>query len=147
MVNRNVVFPSIVILFAGIALWLISQFESPMYQDASVDASFFPTLIVVMQIVICLALLIQQKLKGMEEVDGPLMTKMSVFGIGYLIAYAVTINYLGYLVASLIAFVAYLIFFKVKKPVYYAIGLGFVFTVYYLFGQVFYIALPEASWM
>ncbi|WP_394241442.1 tripartite tricarboxylate transporter TctB family protein [Vibrio astriarenae] len=147
MVNRNVVFPSIVILFAGIALWLISQFESPMYQDASVDASFFPTLIVVMQIVICAALLIQQKLKGMEEVDGPLMTKMSVFGIGYLIAYAVAINYLGYLVASLIAFVAYLIFFKVKKPVYYAIGLGFVFTVYYLFGQVFYIALPEASWM
>ncbi|QIA65739.1 tripartite tricarboxylate transporter TctB family protein [Vibrio astriarenae] len=147
MVNRNVVFPSIVILFAGIALWLISQFESPMYQDASVDASFFPTLIVVMQIVICAALLIQQKLKGMEEIDGPLMTKMSVFGIGYLIAYAVAINYLGYLVASLIAFVAYLIFFKVKKPVYYAIGLGFVFTVYYLFGQVFYIALPEANWM
>ncbi|CAM4346481.1 tripartite tricarboxylate transporter TctB family protein [Vibrio agarivorans] len=147
MVNRNVVFPSIVILFAGIALWLISQFDSPMYQDASVDASFFPTLIVVMQIVICIALLVQQKLKGIDKADGPLITKMSLFGIGYLITYAVAINFLGYLYASLIAFVAYLIFFKVKKPLYYAIGLGFVFTVYYLFGQVFYIALPEASWM
>ncbi|WP_299689096.1 tripartite tricarboxylate transporter TctB family protein [uncultured Vibrio sp.] len=147
MLNRNVVFPSIVILFGAVALWLISQFDSPMYQDASVDASFFPTMIVIFQIIICAVLLVQQKMKGVEKVNTPLITKMSLFGIGYLIAYAFTINYLGYLYASLIAFAVYLIFFKVKKPLYYAVGVGFVFTVYYLFGQVFYIALPEASWM
>ncbi|MDR9827170.1 tripartite tricarboxylate transporter TctB family protein [Vibrio sp. FNV 38] len=147
MVNRNVVFPSLVILFAGIALWLISQFDSPMYQDASVDASFFPTLIVVIQIIICSVLLVQQKLKGIEKAEGTIFTKMSLFGIGYLIAYAVAISFLGYLYASLIAFLLYLVFFRVKKPLYYAIGIVFVFTVYYLFGQVFYIALPEASWM
>lgn len=147
MINRNIVFPSVVILFSAFALWLISQFDSPLYQDASVDASFFPTMIVIFQIIICTVLLIQHKVKGTEKFEAPILTKMSLFGIGYLISYAFIIHYLGYLYASLIAFMAYLVFFKIKKPSYYIMGIGFVFTVYYLFGKVFYIALPEASWM
>ncbi|MGL6313394.1 tripartite tricarboxylate transporter TctB family protein [Vibrio sp. WXL103] len=147
MINRNVVFPSLMIVFGAVALWLISQFDRPMYQDASVDASFFPTLIVILQIVICATLLIQQKLKGVEKVQGALINRKSLFGIAYLIGYAVTISILGYLYASLLAFTAYLAFLKVKKPLYYVTGLVFVFGVNYLFGQVFYIALPQASWM
>ncbi|GAK20703.1 hypothetical protein JCM19052_1203 [Vibrio sp. JCM 19052] len=68
---------------------------------------------------------------------------MAIFGIGFLVAYALLIHIIGYLIASLIAFTAYLVFFKVKKPLYYLIAWCFVFGVYYLFGEVFYIALPQ----
>ncbi|MDA0153217.1 tripartite tricarboxylate transporter TctB family protein [Vibrio sp. Makdt] len=144
--NRNIIFPSIMIVLSGIALALITQFDRPMYQDASVDAKFFPMMIVIAQIAICIVLIVQHKLKGATEKQEAMVTKMSIFGIGFLIGYALLINVAGYLYASLIAFIFYLVYFKVKKPIYYLIAVTFVIAVYYLFGEVFYIALPEASW-
>ena len=45
MNNRNIVFPSIVIVLSAIILFVIGQFAEPRFQDASVDAKFFPTVI------------------------------------------------------------------------------------------------------
>lgn len=146
MLDRNVVFPSLIILISAIAFVLIGQFADPMYQEASVDAKFFPRVIVIAQILLCVTLIIQHKIKDKQtQKSEPLFSKLSVFGLVFLASYAVLISLLGYLIASLIAFVSYLVYFKVKKPLYYAVAVGFVFGIYYLFGTVFVIVLPEGS--
>ncbi|CAH0526132.1 tripartite tricarboxylate transporter TctB family protein [Vibrio hippocampi] len=143
MINRNMIFPSLIIVISAIVLVIISQFAEPRFQDASVDAKFFPTAIAIIQILICIALIVQVRIKKLAANQQPIFSKMAAFGVGFLIAYAVLISVIGYLYASLVAFTAYLIFFKVKKPLFYAVAWAFVFCVYYLFGEVFYIALPE----
>ncbi|OEF29398.1 tripartite tricarboxylate transporter TctB family protein [Vibrio rumoiensis] len=147
MLNRNVVFPSIIIVLSAIAFAVITQFDSPMYQDSSVSAKFFPMAIVVAQIVICVLLLVQYKLKGDQSLQEAFISKMSIFGICFLIGYALLISVLGYLYASLAAFMFYLVYFKIKKPVYYVVAIIFVVAVNYLFGEVFYISLPQAMWL
>lgn len=143
MINRNVIFPSLIIVLSAIILAVISQFEQPRFQDASVNAQFFPTVIAIMQIIICIALLVQYKLKKIESDGKPILSKMALFGLIFLCCYAVLISIIGYLYASLIAFTIYLVFFKIKKPLYYVVAWVFVFSIYYLFGEVFYIALPD----
>ncbi len=144
MINRNIVFPSLIIVLSACVLFLIGQFAEPRFQDASVDAKFFPTVIAIAQIIICIALIIQHKMKsGVTEEQKAIFSKMAIFGIAFIISYAVVIQIIGYLFASLLAFFAYLVFFKVKKPLYYVVATAFVFGVNYLFGEVFYIALPQ----
>ncbi|WP_261815841.1 tripartite tricarboxylate transporter TctB family protein [Vibrio gallicus] len=144
MLNRHVVFPSLLIVCSAFILYFVSQFAEPRFQDASVDAKFFPAVIAIIQVLICVALIVQHKLKkAATEAEQKIISKMAVFGILFLIGYAVLITIVGYLYASLIAFTLYLVFFKVKKPLYYAVAWSFVLGVYYLFGEVFYIALPE----
>ncbi|WP_372883171.1 tripartite tricarboxylate transporter TctB family protein [Psychromonas sp.] len=153
MFNRNVIFPSIIIVFSALAFAVITQFDKPMYQDASVDAKFFPMVIVIVQIVICIILLMQHKYKQSHidenspvPKDEPLVSKMSLFGVAFLLGYALLISVIGYLYASLAAFIFYLLYFKIKKPLYYIVAIVFVLAVYYLFGEVFYISLPEGLW-
>lgn len=145
MVSRNVIFPCLIIALSALILPVIAQFEQPRFQDASVNAQFFPTVIVIMQIVICIALLIQHKLKKTATNTLPIFSKMALFGVIFLCFYALLISAIGYLYASLVAFTAYLMFFKVKRPLYYIIAWVFVFSIYYLFGEVFYIALPDGQ--
>lgn len=146
MFNRNVIFPSFIITISALAFAVITQFDKPRFQDASVDATFFPMVIVIAQIIICTILIIQHMYKKSKIKQEPLFTKMSVFGIAYLIGYALLISVIGYLYASLAAFLIYLLFFKIKKPAYYIVAVTFVLVVYYLFGEVFYISLPEPIW-
>ncbi len=143
MFNRNLVFPSLIIILSAITLVVVSQFAEPRFQDASVDAKFFPAVIAIFQIVICIALIIQSKLKSSPEYQEGIFSKMAWFAVGFLFGYALLIHLLGYLFASLIAFTAYLLFFKVRKPLMYMVAWVFVFSVYYLFGEVFYISLPQ----
>lgn len=153
MLNRNVIFPSIIILFSAVAFAVVTQFDKPMYQDASVDAKFFPMLIVLAQIVICIVLIIQYKYKqshskekSLASKEEPIISKMSLFGVAFLIGYVLLISVIGYLYSSLAAFIFYLVYFKIKKPLYYIVAVIFVFAVYYLFGEVFYVSLPQAMW-
>lgn len=145
MLNRNLLFPSIVIVLSALTLVVISQFAEPRFQDASVDAKFFPAVIAIFQIIICIALIIQNKLKTKTEIQTNIFSKMVGFAVAFLIGYALLIDLLGYLPASLIAFTSYLLFFKVKKPIMYVVAWVFVFSVYYLFGEVFYISLPQGT--
>lgn len=148
MLDRNVVFPSIVILLSAIAFFFIGQFDEPMYQEASVDAKFFPRAIVIGQIILCIALMLQHKAKSKlnsTQETSPIFSKLSIFGLGFLVGYAVLMSFVGYLIASVIAFISYLAYFKVKKPLYYFVAVSFVFGIYYLFGTVFVIVLPEGS--
>jgi len=143
MLNRNIFFPSLIIVLSLIVLVLISQFPEPRYQDAPVGAGFFPTVIAIIQIIICSVLIIQYKNKQKATQEIPLITKHSIFGFTLLVGYAVMITLVGYLPASLIGFTYYLVYYRVKKPLYYVVAWVFVFAIYYLFGEVFVISLPE----
>lgn len=146
MFNRDIIFPTLIIVLSAVVLTLIPQFPVPTYyqQDASVGANFFPTVLVIAQIVICIALIIQHKKKQKSTVKPEkIFSKLSLFGLVFLIAYAVLINIFGYLIASLIAFTLYLAYLKNKKPIYYVVAWVFVVAIYYLFGHVFLISLPE----
>lgn len=144
MLNRNIIFPSLMIVFSAFVLFTIHHFDQPQFQDASVNAQFFPAVIAIAQVIICIALIIQHKLKKTQtSASEAIFSKMAIFGIFYLIIYAIAINILGYLFASLLAFIAYLAIFKVTKPLYYIVATLFVVGVYYLFGEVFYISLPQ----
>lgn len=146
MLNRNVVFPSLVILVSLVAFLIIGQFDEPMYQEASVDAKFFPKVIVIGQILLCIGLIFQylHKNKG-SDIASPIFSKRSLFGLAFLGGYTLLMSLVGYLIGSLIAFIAYLVYFKVKQPLYYVIAVSFVFGIYFLFGSVFVIVLPEGS--
>ncbi|MEL0622058.1 tripartite tricarboxylate transporter TctB family protein [Marinomonas arenicola] len=146
MLNRNIVFPILIIVISAVILSLIPQFTVPVYyqQDASVGAKFFPTVLVIAQIIICIALLLQHRAKKhkAKESEG-LFSKMSFFGLCFLVVYAVLIGLLGYLIASLTAFTLYLSYLKTKKFSYYLFAYFFVVAIYYLFSHVFVISLPE----
>lgn len=143
MLNRNIFFPSLVIILSLLVLVFISQFPEPMYQDASVGAGFFPAVVTIIQILICAVLIIQHMKKQKKSEDVPLISSHSVFGISFIIGYAVLITLAGYLIASLVGFIAYLLYYRIKKPLYYVIACIFVFSIYFLFGEVFLISLPE----
>ena len=143
MFNRHIFFPSLLIILSLVILVFISQFPEPRYQDAPVGAGFFPAVIAIIQIIICSVLIMQHKNKNTSTKESVLVSRKSIFGIVFLIAYAVLISLVGYLIASLISFTCYLIYFNIKKPLYYAIAWIFVLTIYFLFGEVFIISLPE----
>lgn len=144
MLNRHVFFPSLVIVCSAIILVLIGQFAEPRFQDASVDAKFFPMVIAIAQVIICIALIVQHKMKSNKTAnEPPVFSRMAIFGAVFLIGYVLLISVVGYLIASLLAFTAYLVFFKIKKPLFYLVAWIFVLCVYYLFGEVFYISLPQ----
>lgn len=145
MLNRDIVFPSLMIVLSLVILTLVPQFEMPSYQqDASVGAKFFPAVLAIGQIIICVALIIQHQLKKNAEQGkaNPIFSKMSLAGLVFLVVYVALISITGYLPASLLTFTGYLAFMKVKKPLYYVVAWVFVLAVYYLFANVFFISLP-----
>ena len=144
MFNRNVLFPVLMIILSLVLLVLITQFNAPRFQDAPVGAGFFPTVIAIIQIFICCVLMIQYKNKKNKiNNEEPIVSSKSIFGITFLIGYAVLISIVGYLIATLVGFTYYLIANKVRKPSYYIFAWVFVFIIYFLFGEVFLISLPE----
>lgn len=143
MLNRNIIFPALMIAVSAILLVLINQFPEPRFQDAPVGADFFPAVIAIIQIIICGVLIAQHRSSKKTVKEAPLLSRKSIFGIAFLIGYAVLISLVGYLLASLIGFTFYLIYYKIKKPLYYVVAWIFVFTIYFLFSEVFVISLPE----
>ncbi|PKF63303.1 tripartite tricarboxylate transporter TctB family protein [Psychromonas sp. psych-6C06] len=143
MFNRNIIFPALMIIVSMITLVLITQFAVPRYQDASVGAGFFPAIIAIIQVFICCVLIFQYLQKKAHQKETPLISRESIFGVLFLIGYALLISLIGYLYASLIGFTLYLVYYKIKQPLYYVIAWVFVLSIYYLFGEVFVISLPE----
>lgn len=146
MFNRDIIFPVLIIIISAMVLAAIPQFTIPSYhqQDASVGAKFFPTVLGIAQILICIALLVQRKMKKCKTTTSEkIFSKISLFGLFFLVAYAILINLIGYLIASLIMFTFYLVYLKTKKASYYFFAYFFVVVIYYLFSEVFLISLPE----
>ncbi len=59
-----------------------------------------------------------------------------------LIAYCFLIGHLGYIVSTILLVLAVMMFYKARKWYYYAIPLGMVGIVYYVFKVLLHISLP-----
>ncbi|MPW31805.1 tripartite tricarboxylate transporter TctB family protein [Agarivorans sp. B2Z047] len=148
--SRYNVLPTLIIFLSAISLWLISGFNAPRYQDASVDASFFPTIVsLVMVLLSCLMLYHHIRSNGNRQTtcsDDPLVPSGALLGMLFIAYYVLLIAVVGYLLASFVAFSTYLLALKVKRLSYYIAAWSFVTIIYYLFGEVFVIALPQTMW-
>ncbi|MCB5161178.1 tripartite tricarboxylate transporter TctB family protein [Marinomonas algarum] len=141
---KKILLPSVIIVISVVALYFISQFSVPNFQDASVGSKFFPTAIAVLQIIICFFIILGELLDTESESDSaPFLNKYSLFGAVFIIGYATTIYFLGYFLATLLAFGVYLLFFRTKNLYYYLVAIVFTVVIYYVFANVFYVALPE----
>lgn len=144
MNGKNLVFPIVIICVSAVFLFFASQFPSPSFQDSSVSSKFFPSAIAVIQIIICLCLIAGELLKRNKASESAsVFSKYSIFGAAFIIGYAFLIYLLGYLASTLIAFFVYLAFFRNKNIWYYVTGIVFTCVIYYVFVNVFYVALPE----
>ena len=144
MKTKSLAFPIIVIVLSCVALYFISQFSVPSFQDASVTSKFFPSAIAIIQIIICLFIILGEILNRKNtSYNTVLFNKYSVFGAVFIISYVVLIYVFGYFIATLTAFIAYLLFFKSRNVKYYITAVLFTSIVYYIFANVFYVALPE----
>ncbi|MCV2401976.1 tripartite tricarboxylate transporter TctB family protein [Marinomonas sp. C2222] len=143
---KNLFVPIVMIILSVIVLFLTSQFPTPLYQDSSISSSFFPNAVAVLQIIICLALIVGECLKGkVQSNQGAGFNKYSLFGAVFIVSYAVAIYLFGYLISTLLAFLVYLFFFRSKNVWYYVTALVFTSVVYYVFTNVFYVVLPEGT--
>lgn len=134
------------ILFGVIAQILIAQFEEPRFGSGSVGAKFFPSAVAAFIIILSVCLLIQAYLEKTPKEDRqPIISKASLLGVVFIVSYVVVMSFIGYLASTLLAFMIYLAVLKTKKISYYLIAATFAFTIYYIFGEVFFIALPQGS--
>lgn len=148
MNSKNLAFPIVIIFISIMALFFISQFPTPSYEDSSVSSKFFPSAIAIIQIIICSFIILGEYInRRNKSEDNALFNKYSLFGALFLIAYAALIYVFGYFISTLVAFIIYLFFFKSKNIWYYITALVFTSVVYYVFANVFYVALPEGILM
>ena len=144
MKTRSLAFPIIMIVLSCIVLYVISQFSVPSFQDASVTSKFFPSTVAIIQIIICFFIILGEILNRKNtSYNAVLFNKYSLFGALFIISYVALIYVFGYFIATLAAFIAYLLFFKIKNIKYYITAVLFTSIVYYIFANIFYVALPE----
>jgi hypothetical protein len=144
MKTKSLIFPVIVVVISFIALYFISQFPTPSFQDASVTSKFFPTAVAIIQIIICFFIILGELLNRKETTyKAAFFNKYSVFGVVFIISYVALIYVFGYFFSTLAAFIVYLFFFKIKTISYYITAVIFTCAVYYIFANVFFVSLPE----
>ena len=144
MLNRNTVLPALFILLGLCSLYIIGQFDEPMFTTGN-GAKFFPTIVSVFILILCGGLLFQEYMdrNKEKEIMPALFSKNSLFGIVFIVSYVGMIYFIGYLISSLLAFFGYLLFLKSRKITYYVTACIFVFAINYIFGDIFFIALPQ----
>lgn len=144
MLDSKYIFPVFTATLSAYALYLISLFDEPRFQDATVNAKFFPTTVSIIIIMLSLAIFFQEYRKRSEPAERTVIfSKKAMYGLLFVVSYITLIYFVGYLFASFISFYAYLLCLRVKKIIYYIVATVFVITINYLFGSVFYIALPQ----
>ena len=146
MNGKNIAFPVILIFVSAAFLFFANQFQLPSYEgDAGgVSSKFFPSVVAIMQIVICFFIILKEYIdRNKSSERTPFLNRYSVFGIVFILGYAFSIYLLGYFLSTLISFLLYLVFFKTKNIWYYVTAVLFTCIIYYVFANVFYVALPE----
>lgn len=126
------------------SLYFIGQFDEPMFTTGN-GAKFFPTIVSVFILILCGGLFFQEyaNRNKEKEIMPALFSKNSMFGIVFIVSYVAMIYFIGYLMSSLLAFIGYLLFLKSRKLTYYATACVFVLAINYVFGDIFFIALPQ----
>ena len=138
----------IIFLILAMILWYLIPSQIPVTTDAVITSRSFPKLIVVVMFFSSLFILVNDLIKiarklPVQEVEVNLKEEgRAVITCVLLILYAVLLNIIGFLFASIAYCCAMLAFFKCKNWKYYLIVTVICVAVTYIFKNILLVQLP-----
>lgn len=146
----NIIVGFIFMLFSSIIYFTANNFKQTMLSDADLGADFFPKLLAVCTFSLAVMLIITSIKKEKADGDNKISEifnsniKNPLGGMILVIAYAVSIPIIGYLVSTMFFCFIFLSLFKVENNVKKTIiTVVFSGVLYFMFTNLFLINLPS----
>lgn len=139
---------SVLCLLSIVIYYLSTKFVVGFVIDSGLGADFFPKAISVILFLLSMILIIKSDKKRDEEA---IFTKESLIVgkvvIGFL-AYLVGMSIMGYLPATIAFLIGMFKFLKVKSnKLIFIYSICFSIFIWYIFGSIFNISLPQGIWV
>lgn len=142
----------IIFAIVGAVMWLLIPSQVQTLEKSAINAQTFPRIAIGGMFLFAVGLL----LEGLffKEKKAVYLSKETFRSAGFkkemrsvifalfLIAYCFLVGRLGYVACTLLLVVAVMLFYGARKWYYYAIPLGMVGIVYYVFKVLLHISLP-----
>ena len=136
----------------GLVLWFLIPSQVQTLEKTAINAQTFPRIAIGGLVLFSIGLLLEGLFtKEKREIvvtaesfrSAAFKKEMrSVVYALFLIAYCLLIGRLGYIISTALLVVAVMLFYRARKWYYYAIPLGMVGVVYYVFKVLLRISLP-----
>lgn len=138
---------SIIFIFIGAAIyWESSQFKQTMIKDKFSGPGFFPKLVAIMMIAAALILLFDSILKKEETTEKVFdkSIKLAIIGMVIILLYIISLDTLGFIIATVLLNYAFLFFFRVKEKIILLLQPAVTsFLIYWVFAKLLMVPLPE----
>ena len=136
----------------GLALWFLIPSQVQTLEKTAINAQTFPRIAIGGLVLFSIGLLLEglftkEKREIVVTAESFRSTAFkkemrSVVYALFLIVYCLLIGRLGYIISTALLVVAVMLFYRARKWYYYAIPLGMVGVVYYVFKVLLRISLP-----
>ena len=142
--NREIISGAIFVVLSAV-LWFLIPVQVQTLEKTPINAQTFPRIAIGGMFLCSVGLLLEGIF--VREKQELYVTKESFRSNAFkkellLIAYCFLIGHLGYIVSTILLVLAVMMFYKARKWYYYAIPLGMVGIVYYVFKVLLHISLP-----
>ena len=144
--NSNMI-TGVLFLIVSVALHILIPSQIRTYETSAVTAATVPTLLIRGMILCSVILLVQSKEKTEYTISGAIFTRENllrlkpVIYIAMLIAYALLLPHIGFIISSLLLSNGILLYFGTRKWWFYAIASANVIVAYFAF-QAMSVTLP-----
>ena len=144
--NSNMI-TGVLFLIVSVALHILIPSQIRTYETSAVTAATVPTLLIRGMILCSVILLVQGILSKEYTISGAIFTKENllrlkpVIYIAMLIAYALLLPHIGFIISSLLLANGILLYFGTRKWWFYAIASANVIVAYFAF-QAMSVTLP-----
>ncbi len=142
----------IIFSLVGLVLWFLIPSQVQTMEKTAVNAQTFPRIAIGGLILFSIGLLLEglftkekrEIIVTAESFRSAAFKKemRSVVYALFLIGYCLLIGRLGYIISTVLLVIAVMVFYRARKWYYYAIPLGMVGVVYYVFKVLLRISLP-----
>ena len=136
----------------GLVLWFLIPSQVQTLEKTAINAQTFPRIAIGGLVLFSIGLLLEglfakEKREIVVTAESFRSTAFkkemrSVVYALFLIVYCLLIGHLGYIISTALLVVAVMLFYRARKWYYYAIPLGMVGVVYYVFKVLLRISLP-----
>lgn len=149
MKNANIITAILFIIFGSWIIYASSNFQQTFLADNFIGADFFPRIMAIIMIILAVLLLIttfyDKTLKNtkLSDIFNRSM-KLPIVGILILTIYLLIMDYLGFIISTIVLNLVLLLIFKVKK-LHYLILVPLLTTliIYYVFSNFLMVPIPE----
>ena len=144
--DRDIISGTLLLFFALLGYFFAYQIENLAVDRMS--AAFFPNFIFSIML-LCGLILIRQGVQREEKIPFPKFNFPQLLPvIGLLVAYVLIMEYLGFIIATVIFLTCSIYLFgERRKMILAGVPIVTALAVYYLFSMAFKIILPEAAFM